>query len=111
MANNCAGVIASWNSTSFGEVVDIKVSVGGGLPMSRGSTAGLKCWSLDAGTIEIACLHTANIAMSQYGKKATLDISGGGLVFTAKAICQSLQLAGTVNDVARYSATFRIVQE
>ena len=68
-------------------------------------------WAFDAGTIEIACLQTANIAMTQFGKKATLDISGGGLTFTTKAICQSLQLAGKVNDVARYAATFKIVLE
>jgi hypothetical protein len=49
--------------------------------------------------------------MAQFGKKATLDISGGGMTFTTKAICQSLQLAGKVNDVARYAATFKIVQE
>jgi hypothetical protein len=106
MANECAGVTATWNATAFGEVVEIKTSIGGGLPLGRGSV-----WAFDAGVIEIACLHTANISLAQYGKKATLDISGGGLTFTTKAICQSLQIAGKVNDVARYAATFKIVQE
>jgi hypothetical protein len=111
MADQCAGVTATWNSTAFGEVTDIKVAVGGGLPLARGSTAASMAWAFDAGTIEIACLQTANIAMTQFGKKATLGISGGGLTFTTKAICQSLQLAGKVNDVARYAATFKIVLE
>ena len=111
MANECAGVTATWNATAFGEVVEIKTSIGGGLPLGRGSTAAGSVWAFDAGVIEIACLHTANISLAQYGKKATLDISGGGLTFTTKAICQSLQIAGKVNDVARYAATFKIVQE
>jgi hypothetical protein len=106
MATECAGVTATWNSTAFGEVTDIKVVAGGSLPIGRDST-----FALDAGTIEIACLATANITMTQHGLKAVLDLSGGGMTFTTKAICQSLQLAGKVNDVARYSATFKIVKE
>jgi hypothetical protein len=106
MATGCSGVTATWNSTAFGEVTDIKVVAGGSLPIGRDST-----FALDAGTIEIACLATANITMTQHGLKAALSIAGGGLAFTTKAICQSLQLAGKVNDVARYSATFKIVKE
>jgi hypothetical protein len=49
--------------------------------------------------------------MAQHGLKAALSLAGGGMTFTTKAICQSLQLAGKVNDVARYSATFKIVKE
>jgi hypothetical protein len=60
------------------------------------------------GAIDISCLSTAQISLAQYGKKATLDISGGGLTFTAKAICQTLRLEGKVNDVARYAATFKL---
>lgn len=106
MATECAGVTATWNSVAFGEVTDIKVAVGGSLPLGRASL-----FAVDAGTIEIACLATANITMAQHGVKATLDISGGGLTFTTKAVCQSLQLVGKVNDVARYSATFKISKE
>jgi hypothetical protein len=106
MANECAGVTATWNSTPFGEVTDIKVIAGGNLPIGRDST-----FALDAGTIEIACLATANITMAQHGLKATLSLAGGGMTFSSKAICQSLQLTGKVNDVARYSATFKIVKE
>ena len=106
MATECAGVTATWNSVAFGEVTEITVDAGGGLPLGRDST-----FAVDAGTIQIACLATANITMAQHGLKATLDISGGGLTFTTKAICQSLQLAGKVNDVARYTATFKISKE
>jgi hypothetical protein len=106
MANYCAGVTASWNAINFGEVTDIKVTCGGSLPLGRDST-----YSVDAGAIEIACLATANIDSSQRGLKAQLAIAGGGLDFTTKAVFQRFEIAGKVNDVARYSATFKIMKE
>jgi hypothetical protein len=106
MANECAGVTASWDSTNFGEVVEIKVNAGGSLPLARAST-----WAFDVGTIDISCLSTANVSLAQYGKKATLAISGGGLTFSTKAICERVQLSGRVNDIARYAVTFKITPE
>ena len=106
MAIYCSGVTVTWNSATLGEVVDIKVINGGSLPLGRDST-----YSVDAGTIEIACLSTAAIGFGQRGLKATLDISGGGMTFTAKAVCQTLQLIGKVNDVARYTGSFKIMRE
>jgi hypothetical protein len=106
MANECAGVTASWNSTDFGEVVEIKVNAGGSLPLARAST-----WAFDVGTIDISCLSTANVSLAQYGRKATLAISGGGLTFSTKAVCERVQLSGKVNDIARYAVTFKITPE
>jgi hypothetical protein len=106
MANVCTGVTATWNSTDFGEVVEIKVNAGGSLPLARAST-----WTLDAGTIDISCLSTANVSLAQYGKKATLAIAGGGLAFSTKAVCERVQLSGKVNDIARYAVTFKITPE
>jgi hypothetical protein len=106
MATQCAGVTASWGGASFGEVVEIKVNAGGGLPLARGST-----WTLDAGTIDISCLSNANVSLAQYGRKATLSISGGGLTFSTKAVCERVQLSGKINDVARYAMTFKITPE
>jgi hypothetical protein len=106
MASVCAGVSVAWGGTALGEVTEIDARVGGGLPLARSST-----WALDAGTITLKCLSTAAIAMSQYGRKSTLQIQGGGLTYSTKAICESLQMTGKVNDVARYAATFRISME
>jgi len=107
MANVCTGVTASWNGQPFGEVVEIKVNAGGsGLPLARAST-----WTFDAGTIDISCLSTANVSLAQYGRKATLTISGGGLTFSTKAVCERVQLSGKVNDIARYAMTFKITPE
>jgi pseudouridine-5'-phosphate glycosidase len=108
MATECAGVTATWDSVALGEITEIKVLVGGSLPVYRGGTHSPAGWSLDMGAIDISCLSTAQITLAQYGKKATLDIGGGGLTFTAKCICQTLRLEGTVNDVARYAASFKL---
>ncbi len=106
MAIYCAGVSATWNSVALGEVTKIDVTHGGELPQARGST-----WTVDAGTIEITSLSTAQLTAGQYGRKATLAITGGGLTMTTKAICQTLRATGAVNDVTRYVGTFRIVME
>jgi hypothetical protein len=106
MAIYCAGLTVTWNSVPLGEVVDLKVVNGGSLPLGRDST-----YSVDAGSIEIACLSTAAISSGQRGLKASLAISGGGMDFTTKAVCQTLQLVGKVNDIARYTGTFKIVRE
>jgi hypothetical protein len=106
MAINCAGLTITWNASPLGEVIDLKVINGGSLPLGRAST-----YLVDAGSIEIACLSTAAISSGQQGLKASLAISGGGMDFTAKAVCQTLQLVGKVNDVARYTGSFKIMRE
>jgi hypothetical protein len=106
MPTYCEGVSATWNGVSFDEVTKIDHTRGGELPQARAST-----WTLDAGTIEITSLSTAQLTVSQYGRKATLAITGGGLTMTTKAICQTLRATGTVNDVTRYVGTFKIVME
>lgn len=106
MAIACAGVTAKWNNVDFSEVTKIDVQRGGGLPMARAST-----WTLDAGIIEISSFSTARLTADQYGVKSTLAVTGGGLTFTAKAICQSLRATGAVNDVTRYVGVFKIVME
>lgn len=106
MANECAGVTATWNGQQLYEVTEIKVNAGGGMPLARGST-----WTFDAGTIDIACLSDDKLSPADYGRKATLAIAGGGLTFSTKAICERVQLSGKVNDIARYAVTFKITPE
>ena len=111
MATACAGVTVTWSGAALGEVTDIKANVGGSLPISRGSTVPTSVpWGIDVGSIDISCLSAAQI-VAQYGRKSTLAITGGGLTFSTKAVFQTLQMTGKVNDVARYAATFKIVME
>lgn len=113
MATYCTGVTATWGGLTLGEVVEIDVTKGGSLPIGRGSTvvASTGAWAIDAGTIQVSCLSTANLSMAQYGLKKPLAFTGGGLTFSTKAICQTLRMTGKVNDVARYAGSFKIVIE
>ena len=106
MANPCTGVTVTWGGATLQEVVDIKINAGGSLPIGRDSVH-----ALDAGTIDIACLHTASISLAERGLKKTLQFTGGGLTCSTKAVFQTLTMAGKVNDVARYSVSYRIVME
>lgn len=105
MATPCTGVTATWGGVALGEIVDYKVVRGNGLPIGRDAP-----FALDLGTIEVKCLSTAALAMTEYGRRRVFSIAGGGLTFTHKAVCQTIRMAGTVNDVARYEASFKLQQ-
>lgn len=106
MADYCAGVTVTWRGTSLGEVTDVKVTHGGELPIGRNST-----FTADGGTVEIATLNTAGDGIASYGLKGPLVFSGGGQSFSTKAIVQTFDITGKVNDVWRYRSVFRIVKE
>jgi hypothetical protein len=106
MASICAGVSVTWGGASLDEVVDVKINAAGSLPLGRDSVI-----ALDAGTIEILSLSASNLGLSQRGLKKTLAFTGGGLTCSTKAILQTFATAGKVNDVARYTSTFKIVME
>jgi hypothetical protein len=109
MAIPCAGVTASWQAAGveaaveFGELTEVAVSYGNAIPEARSVV-----WAFDLGTVEISCLGTANVSVSNYGRKGTLTFGGGGLSLATKAIYERVRMTGTVNDVARYAITFRI---
>lgn len=103
MATYAAGVTASFRSVNFGEVQEIAVTHGGAMPLGRSSV-----FFVDGGTVEIKCLSTTNISRALYGMRGDLAIAGGGLTYTTKCVCETLKLNGVVNDVAKYTATFRV---
>jgi hypothetical protein len=116
MAGYCTGVTVSWRETAIGEVTEFRVGAGGSLPLARGSTAATSgAWAMEMGTVELASLSTAaatsTMSLSEYGMKGLLSFSGGGLTLTTKAICQTLDITGKVNDVYRFKSVFRIVKE
>jgi hypothetical protein len=105
MATYAAGVTVSWNSVNFREVVDLKFAHGGGLPISRGGTG--TPFSVDLGSIDVVCLHTANCSFANYGKRATFSVSGGAATFMHAAIYERLAVENKVNDVQRFTVTLR----
>lgn len=144
MAIITAGVTASWGGTVFGTVVELRTTLGGSLPINRGASSTSRSaavsigggtatqsttyaqfntgYAVDVGTIEVLCLHTANISFSEWGQKRTIAMGGTTLsrvntnhtvsvLFTSAAICQSLEASAKVNDVWRFQGTFKIVKE
>lgn len=104
MANNCAGITVTWNSTPFEEVTNLKVTHGGNLPITR---SGQTPFAVDLGSIDVTCFGAANCSVSNYGKRATFQIAGPGVTFTHKAIFERLAVESKVNDVQRSTVTFR----
>lgn len=111
MATPTTGVAVKWNNVEFVEVVDFKFALGGSLPISRESNAKASPFALDLGTIDIVCLGSANCAVSNYGVRATLKISGGGIDVEHKAIWEKVTVEAKTNDVSRYTVTLRLSPE
>ena len=123
MAHYAARVTASWMTTAFGDVTELRVIHGGNFPQGRGETAATsRPWSFDGGSIEVFSLCTAALSHTSWGRKGVLAIGGTAvdqtatatviqLGFTTKAVCTQLQATGKVQDVWRYQGTFKIVKE
>lgn len=142
MAIPTVGVTASWGGTVFGTVVELRSTMGGSLPTNRGASSGSLSgsvssgggtvattytqlnspWAVDVGTIEVLCLHTANIKFTEWGMKRTIAMGGTTynatstastvtVLFTAPAICQTLQAGAKVNDVWRFQGVFKLCKE
>jgi hypothetical protein len=134
MAIITAGATASWGGIVFGTVVELRATLGGSLPINRGSTQVSQTWTggeaayhtsaygVDVGTIEVLCLSTANISVAEWGRKRVLSFGGTAFVsgttgptrsvqISTKAICQTLQVGAKVNDVWRLQGTFKLVRE
>lgn len=105
MAAYASGVTLTWNSVAFEEVIDLKILHGGDLPISRGGNG--SPFAVDMGSIDVVCLGTANCTLTNYGKRATFQVTGPGVVFTHKAIFQRLAVEKKVNDVQRHTVTLR----
>lgn len=106
MATFSTGVSVSWGGTPFTEVYDCSYSYGGGMPKGRDVV-----WSDELGQVTVACFGTANISTAEYGQRKTLAISGGGSSLTTPAVLESLAVQYGLNDVTRFTVTFRILDQ
>ena len=117
MAIITAGVTATWGTTAFGTVVELRNSYGGSLPLGRGASAVLlsagkvtgvdadaittaatsytqiqKPWAVDVGTIEVLCLSTANVSLEQWGTKRVLAMGGTAFVGNSTTVTTGIQI-------------------
>ena len=111
-----SGVTATWGTTAFGTVIELRNSYGGSLPLGRGASAVLlsagkvdtavgplttmavsytqiqKPWAVDVGTIEVLCLSTANVSLEQWGTKRVLAMGGTAFVGTSTTVTAGIQM-------------------
>jgi hypothetical protein len=104
VATPSTGVIVTWGGTPFSEVSDVSYTYGGSSPKGRSVI-----WTDDAGTVSISCYGTTNLSTSEYGLRKSLAISGGGFALTVNAILESIGVQHAVNDVTRFSVSFKIL--
>lgn len=106
MATYSTNVSASWGGTPFAEVYDLSFAYGGGLPKGWDSE-----WSDDLGSVTLSCFGVANITLAEYGKRRQLVIGGGGASLTCMAVLESLAVQYGLNDVTRFTVTFKILDQ
>lgn len=128
MATYATGITASFNGTTLGEITEIDVQYGGGMPIARGTTSTSfvsEPWALDLGSIEIATLRELGLktgTYDAYGRKGVLSFGGTAVDqtsttsvvsvgFTTKAVCESIRMTAKVQDVWRYRSTFTILKD
>lgn len=125
MAHYTCGVTASWCGTALGEIAELNVAYGDGMPINRGTTAAgttVTPWGLDLGTIEVSSFSTAGLTTSAWGVRGVIAFGGTArnqlntnevvtVGFTTKAVCDSLRFTGKVLDVWRYQGRFRIQKD
>jgi len=104
VAINSTGISVTWNGTAFQEVTGLSWTYGGG--QSKGRSVP---WTDEAGTVSVECLGGNNTAISNFGVRAQLVISGGGNSLTNYAVWESLNVSNEVNGITRYTVTLRLL--
>lgn len=104
MATYSTGVSVTWGGTPFTEVFDLSVSYGGGSPKGRSTP-----WTDELGTVTVSCFGTANTGSAEYGLRKQLVITGGGASLTSYAVWESVGVQYGLNDVTRFTVTFKLL--
>jgi hypothetical protein len=103
VATYSTGISATWGGVAFQEVTDLAWNYGS---EPRGRSV---VWTDDVGTVSVTCLGVANLALSEYGLRKDLVLSGGGQSLTSKAIWESVSVSPELNGVTRYTVTFKLL--
>lgn len=104
MATYSTNVSATWGGTPFSEVYDLSYTYGGGAPKGRDSL-----WTDELGSVTLSCFGTANVSYAEYGQRRQLVVTGGGASLTTYAVLESLAIQYGLNDVTRFTVTFKIL--
>jgi hypothetical protein len=106
VATPSQGITVTFDGVPFTEVTDLQWTYAGG--SSKGRSV---AWTDDAGSVTLACLGTANTSTTNYGKRASLDVTGGGMDLTFMAVYEQVTAAAELNGATRYGVTFKLLDD
>jgi hypothetical protein len=101
VATYSTGMSVTFDGTAITDPISLSWTYGSGIPRGR---SGVWTDNLGSATVE----SYGSIATSQYGKRANIAISGGGMNLTHMAICTDVSATAELGGVTRYSATFQL---
>lgn len=96
----------SHNGTTWTQVTSVEWTFAPGMPQSRVVGAGA-AWTADAGSVTISNL--GGCLPSLYGSVGNIQISGGGVNLTYKAILLGSTATAEVNGVTKYKTVFKLI--
>ena len=108
MATYSTGISATWDGTPFTEVYELGLPLYGSVRKDRGSELSTG-WSDEVGDVSISAYGTANMQVSEYGKRKQLVVSGGGVSLTLNAVCTAVSATPELNGVTRYTFTAKLL--
>jgi hypothetical protein len=105
VATYSTGITVTWNSVTFTEVFGLSWGYGGAREdRGSGTAAG---WTSDPGQITFSCFGATGVTTSNFGKRGSVAITGGGATYNGYAIFESLDVATELNGVTRYTVTLK----
>jgi len=102
VATYSTGITARFGILQLPEVTGLSWNWGGGMPIGRGVV-----FQPVLGQISVELIGSASTHL--YGQRFDLQITGGGVNLTCKAVCTDVAVTAEVNGIARYAYTFDIL--
>jgi hypothetical protein len=101
VATYSTGISVTFDGTVITNPFSLSWTYGSGIPRGRSSV-----WTDNLGSVTVESYVA--IATSQYGKRANIVITEGGMSLTQMAICTDVSATAELGGVTRYSATFQL---
>jgi hypothetical protein len=109
MATYSTGITATWDGVAFTEVYELGLPLYGSVRKDRATSGNSTGWSDEVGDISISAYGTANMTVTEYGKRKALAVSGGGVSLTYNAVCTAVSATPELNGVTRYTFTAKLL--
>lgn len=107
MATYSTGITVTWNSKTFVEVFGVSWQHGG---QRRDRGAGTsEGWTPEPGSVTFSCFSATGITLADFGKLATVAITGGGMDYNGYAVLETASADAELNGVTRYNISLKVI--